>query len=312
MMSSLELLAQEINPADQMDSMIYFSFLIIIVIIGLVILGNYKYQRNNNYLTESQSLNQKKNKINFAQNIYIVIFLFISLLLFSLYLVIDRGWEMISYWGIFSFIILEILYSTFFNFTDVDQLNRETKGIIAQEIQTEDVLLYHDYDGIKELDNNLPSWWLYGFYGCVIFALFYLYDYHIAENSPLQAQEYEMEMKSASNEIAVHVEPVAVIQLTDVESIANGAQIYSNNCMPCHLEDGGGSIGPNLTDEYWLHGGDFEAIVKVINDGVLDKGMIAWKTVLSPKQINEVSSYLLTMPEVDGKDPQGELYITKE
>ncbi|MBT7896976.1 MAG: c-type cytochrome [Flavobacteriales bacterium] len=374
MMPSISLFAAEINPADQMDSMIYFAFFIIIVIIVLVILGNYKYKRNNIFLVGNYKFVKQKN--NLTERISFAILSSILLLLFIFYLVMDMGWIIISVWATFSFFILYTLYSvllsakeilnqinirgkptsdksellnlivvstillgvtylliddlyivlfliitfiishhlltSYFKFTQTDNLSCETKKMVIQKNQDEDVLLDHDYDGIKELDNDLPSWWLYGFYGCILFALFYLYDYHIAETSPLQAEEYEIEIKSANNEIAMNVNPIEVIRLEDEESIANGAQIYSNNCMPCHLENGGGSIGPNLTDEYWIHGGSFESIVKVVNDGVLDKGMIAWKTVLNPSQINEVSSYLLTLPNVEGKDPQGELYIVKQ
>ena len=142
--------------------------------------------------------------------------------------------------------------------------------------------------------------------------MFYLYDYHIINNSPLQAQEYIIELQQANDEIKLNVKPVEIVQLVDEQSISNGAQVYANNCIACHLVDGGGSVGPNLTDDFWIHGGDFDAVVKVINDGVLDKGMIAWKTVLNPTQVNEVASFLLTLPQVDGKDPQGEPYIEEE
>lgn len=377
MVTSLGLFAEEINPADQMDSMIHIAFATIIVIIAMVIYGNYKYQRSNIGYSKG-TLSSKNSGDAMVQKVSMAIFTSILLLLFTLYLIVDMGWGVISVWAILSLFILQILYSTltsakelvksnsstaktifsksrlfnlivftvlllgviiylihddlyaltatllvpliilhqlitsYFKYSSVES-SCDTKESLVQQInEEEDVLLDHDYDGIKELDNNLPSWWLYGFYGCIAFALIYLYDYHIAANSPLQVEEYEIEIRDANNEIEVNTVPVQIVKLEDDESMKNGAQIYRNNCMACHLEDGGGSIGPNLTDEYWIHGGDFESVVKVINDGVLDKGMIAWKSVLNPTQINEVSSYLLSLPKVEGKAPQGEVYIEKQ
>ncbi len=301
MLLSLGLFAKEIDPSNQMDSMIYFALITIIFIIGLVIFGNYRYQKNS----------KKTNKLHYS--ISIALLQSIVLLLLILYLLIDMSWGVISIWAVFSFLLLQTLYS---GWSSTRSLIKHEKPTITadinqkniQNIESEGVLLDHDYDGIKELDNDLPSWWLYGFYGCVIFALFYLYDYHIINNSPLQAQEYIIELQQANDEIKLNVKPVEIVQLLDEQSISNGAQVYANNCIACHLADGGGSIGPNLTDDYWIHGGDFDAVVKVINDGVLDKGMIAWKTVLNPTQVSEVASFLITLPQVDGKDPQGELH----
>jgi len=302
MLLSLGLFAKEIDPSNQMDSMIYFAFITIIIIIVLVIFGNYRYQKNS------------KKTNNLHHSITIALLESIVLLLLILYLIIDMGWGVISIWAVFSFLLLQTLYSGWSSTRGV--IKHEKPTITAdinqkniQDIESEDVLLDHDYDGIKELDNDLPLWWLYGFYCCIAFALFYLFDYHIINNSPLQAQEYVIEIQQTNDEIKLNVKQVEIVQLVDEQSISNGAQIYANNCIACHLVDGGGSVGPNLTDDYWIHGGDFDAVVKVINDGVLDKGMVAWKTVLNPTQVNEVASYLFTLPRVDGKDPQGEPYI---
>ena len=248
----------------------------------------------------------------FDKSQLLIVIVVVTILLGGLtYLVVDDLYALVA-WLLFPLIILHHLLSSYFNFQDEKEICCETKQSIIQDIESEDALLDHDYDGIKELDNDLPSWWLYGFYGCVIFALFYLYDYHIINNSPLQEQEYIIELQQANDEIKLNVKPVEIVQLVDEQSISNGAQVYANNCIACHLVDGGGSIGPNLTDDYWIHGGDFDAVVKVINDGVLDKGMIAWKTVLNPTQVSEVASFLLTLPQVDGKDPQGKPYIEEE
>ncbi|MBT7620118.1 MAG: c-type cytochrome [Flavobacteriales bacterium] len=253
-----------------------------------------------------------ENPPTFDKSQLLVVIVVFTILLGGLtYLFVDDLYALVA-WILFPLTILHHLLSSYFNFQDEKEICCETKQSIIQDIESEDVLLDHDYDGIKELDNDLPSWWLYGFYGCVIFALFYLYDYHIINNSPLQEQEYIIELQQANDEIKLNVKPVEIVQLVDEQSISNGAQVYANNCIACHLVDGGGSIGPNLTDDYWIHGGDFDAVVKVINDGVLDKGMIAWKTVLNPTQVSEVASFLLTLPQVDGKDPQGKPYIEEE
>ncbi|MFY7652789.1 MAG: cbb3-type cytochrome c oxidase N-terminal domain-containing protein, partial [Chitinophagaceae bacterium] len=142
-----------------------------------------------------------------------------------------------------------------------------------------DIDLGHDYDGIRELDNKLPPWWLYGFYVCVIFAGIYLWQYHVSKTSPLPEQELQIAMEKAEKEKEAYLKKAAnnidensVKLLTEAADIEAGKKIYTTSCVACHLADGGGQVGPNLTDEYWLHGGSVQDIFKTIKYGWPEKG----------------------------------------
>jgi cytochrome c oxidase cbb3-type subunit 3 len=164
----------------------------------------------------------------------------------------------------------------------------------------EPLLLDHDYDGIQELDNNLPGWWVWLFYLTIAFSAAYLVYYHVSRTGDLQAAEYDQEMKAGQQIKAAamgHFEStIATLQpSTDAAVLANGRQVYDKYCAACHRADGGGLVGPNLADDYWIHGRTYADSVKIIWDGVPAKGMITWKTVLKPDEIQAVSSYLYTL-----------------
>lgn len=184
-----------------------------------------------------------------------------------------------------------------------------------------ELLMDHDYDGIKELDNVLPPWWTSLFYGCIIFAIGYMAYYHVF-GGETQAEEYERknsealaaieEWKKTATDL---VDADNVVALTEAADLSAGQAIYMEKCAVCHLADGGGSIGPNLTDNYWILGGGIKEIFHTVSEGGREgKGMIPWKTDLKPLQIQQVSSYILTLvgttPAV-GKEPEGELWIDK-
>lgn len=181
-----------------------------------------------------------------------------------------------------------------------------------------DILMDHEYDGIRELDNDLPPWWLYGFYITIVFAAIYLSYYHIFDGDS-QKVEYEKEMAQAQLDIEEYkktakglIDASTVELMTDQADLDAGKKIYDTNCMVCHLADGGGSIGPNFTDEYWILGGGISNVFNTVSEGGRDgKGMIAWKNSLSPEEIAQVSSYILsfqgTTPAV-GKAPEGEVW----
>lgn len=181
-----------------------------------------------------------------------------------------------------------------------------------------EIELDHDYDGIKELDNNLPPWWLYGFYLSIIFAVVYLARYHVFQSAPLQIEEYEMAMAEGEKQKAEYlltaadlVDESSVVLLTDASKIQEGATIFAANCVACHAADGGGTVGPNLTDEYWLHGGSVKDIFTTIKYGVPDKGMISWESLLGPAKMQAVASYILSLQGTTPaapKEPQGEKY----
>jgi cytochrome c oxidase cbb3-type subunit 3 len=177
-----------------------------------------------------------------------------------------------------------------------------------------EILLNHNYDGIHELDNKLPPWWVYMFYGTIVFGIFYMWYYHIYGTGNIQEDEYKTEMAQAEIQMkltAGKVDENSVTLLADISKLKNGEVIYQSNCAPCHGKKGEGKVGPNLTDIYWLHGGDIKDIFKTIKYGVPAKGMIPWQDQLSPSQIQEVSSYILKLKNTNPpnpKAPQGDLY----
>jgi cytochrome c oxidase cbb3-type subunit 3 len=179
----------------------------------------------------------------------------------------------------------------------------------------EPLLLDHEYDGIRELDNNLPRWWVWLFYITIIFSAGYLVHFHVTHVGDLQAAEYAKEMK-AGEEIKAGAtgrfeSTIATLQpSSDAAMLENGRQTYAKFCAPCHRADGGGLVGPNLTDDYWIHGSNYVDTVKVIWDGVPAKGMITWKTVLKPDEIQSVASYIYTLRgaklATPGKPPENQ------
>jgi cytochrome c oxidase cbb3-type subunit 3 len=185
--------------------------------------------------------------------------------------------------------------------------------------QEKDVLLDHNYDGIQELDNSLPPWWKYGFYVTIVVACIYLYRFHISHDAPSSKEEFLAEMQKGEEQKAAYlagsannVDENTVTLLTDAMEIGAGKELFVKNCAPCHLPDGGGIVGPNLTDDYWLHGGGIKDVFKSIKYGWQDKGMKSWKDDFSPKQIQQLASFVKSLKgthPATPKAPQGELYI---
>lgn len=191
--------------------------------------------------------------------------------------------------------------------------------------QEKAIELDHNYDGIKELDNHLPPWWKWLFYGTIGWAAVYLFVFHISSSLPLQSDEYQSELAQAEEQ-ARKLKASQPVQEIDENSlafspdsaafIANGKTVFMiNNCGSCHRADGGGNtIGPNLTDEYWLHGGHIKNVFTTVRNGVVEKGMPAWGKALSPQQVRDVTFYILSLqgskPE-NAKKPQGEVYKTE-
>jgi cytochrome c oxidase cbb3-type subunit 3 len=177
--------------------------------------------------------------------------------------------------------------------------------------QEQDVMLDHDYDGIKELDNVLPPWWVYLFYGCVIFAVVYFVRFEVYGDYT-QAEEFEAEMVQADIDIKEYLKTApdmmdkeSVVLLTDAPSIAEGNALFATNCVACHRADGGGTIGPNLTDKYWVLGGSIKDVFNTITEGGRSgKGMIAWKDQLKPTEIQKIASYLHSIQGSNPKDPK--------
>ncbi|SHM93497.1 cytochrome c oxidase cbb3-type subunit 3 [Cyclobacterium lianum] len=184
--------------------------------------------------------------------------------------------------------------------------------------QEADIQLDHSYDGIVELDNFMPPWLAYVFYLSIGFAIIYFVNYSVLGIGKTQMEEYEEELAIAAMEEEARGESMlAAIDENTVEftsstaAIEAGSELYAGNCAACHAMDGGGGVGPNLTDEYWIHGGDIKDIFSVVKYGVVEKGMIPWQDQLSPEQMQQVSSYILTLQgtsPANPKEPQGEKY----
>ena len=179
----------------------------------------------------------------------------------------------------------------------------------------EPLLLDHEYDGIRELDNKLPRWWVWLFYISILFAAVYLMYYHVLRLGRLQAAEYDQEMKAgaAAKEEAMGKFEASIPNLTpsgDPVILRQGGQIYAKYCAPCHRADGGGLVGPNLTDSYWIHGSNFTDNVSVIWNGVPAKGMITWKNSLKPDEVYSVASFIYTLRgaklATPGKPPENQ------
>lgn len=187
---------------------------------------------------------------------------------------------------------------------------------IAEE---HEIILDHNYDGIRELDNSLPPWWLYGFYATIIFGAVYLIRYHIF-NGENQFDELETEYAQAKIAIEEYkrtakdlVDINTVTVLTDAADLKAGQAIFEANCVACHMADGGGGIGPNLTDENWILGGGIKNVFKTVSEGGRDgKGMVAWKASLKPLEMAQVSSYVLTFQgttAANPKAPEGDIWV---
>ncbi len=184
-----------------------------------------------------------------------------------------------------------------------------------------EVMLDHDYDGIRELDNNLPPWWVYMFYASILFAIVYIGYYHFTDGK-LQHDEYLAEMVEADLAKAEYMKNAAnlvdetnVIAVTDMTRLEAGKAIFLQNCAPCHGQNGEGTVGPNLTDDYWLHGGGIANVFNTTKYGVPAKGMIAWQSQLGASQIQEVASYILTLYgtlPANPKEPQGEIWVAEK
>ena len=182
-----------------------------------------------------------------------------------------------------------------------------------------EIILDHDYDGIRELDNNLPPWWVYLFYASIVFAVVYLVRFEIY-NDYNQDQEYEQEVAAAQLEIEEYkktakglVDANTVELLTDAGDLKAGQTIFESNCVACHMADGGGGIGPNLTDQNWILGGGIKNVFHTISEGGRDgKGMIAWKQNLKPAEIAQVASYVLSFQgttAANPKAPEGDIWV---
>jgi cytochrome c oxidase cbb3-type subunit 3 len=183
------------------------------------------------------------------------------------------------------------------------------------DVRPEDGPVVHEYDGIQECDNKLPVWWLWTFYGAIIFALGYWMHYHTLKTGDTPAVAYEkvkeaeLAAEAARIKAAGEVNAEMLITLSkDKGTVAQGKKTFDETCVTCHAAGGIGKIGPNLTDEYWLHGGDPVSIYKTVRDGFLQKQMPAWGKMLGEERVRAATAYVLTLRNTNapgGKAPQG-------
>ncbi len=190
--------------------------------------------------------------------------------------------------------------------------NALTKSTPIEKEQ--EILLHHNYDGIQELDNRIPPWFAALFYGTIIWAVIYFLSYHVFDDGQVQSKEYNLEIQQAAIERQILIKTGAFLNeetvtfINDATSLSEGKEIYIKNCVTCHGQNGEGLVGPNLTDDYWIHGGGIKNIFKTVKYGVPQKGMISWETQLDPKKMQAVSSYIITLHGTNppnGKQPEG-------
>lgn len=241
-------------------------------------------------------------------------------------------WIMLSVL-IFEFIVIGVLSYILYVFLLRKNLVQPIKNVFPKWMQFNtmlgndiplekdaELMTDHDYDGIKELDNGMPPMLKYIFIGSIVFAFIYWINYHVLETAPLMIAEYENELEKAAIEKEEYLKKAGNLMdennvtLSDVASvIGTGEKVYLQNCLACHGDKGQGGVGPNLTDNYWLHGGDIKSVFKTIKYGVVSKGMRSWQSELKPSDIHAVSSFILNKLAgtnvSGGKEPQGELLV---
>lgn len=198
-----------------------------------------------------------------------------------------------------------------------DRLYKRWTKVVPVE-KEEDILFDHEYDGIRELDNSLPPWWVAMFYITIAFAVIYMTYYHFAGIGKSSAEQYQAQMEQAEADVQAYlakqanlVDETNVTLLSGDAELAAGEAIFQTNCASCHGQLGEGGIGPNMTDAYWVHGGSINDVFKTIKYGVPEKGMISWKAQLRPAQMQQVASYILSLQGTNppnAKEAEGELY----
>jgi cytochrome c oxidase cbb3-type subunit 3 len=219
------------------------------------------------------------------------------------------------------FVIATLMYIIGVMNTDVDpiaDLYFRIKNYVIPPPSEAAVDVGHVYDDIRELDNRIPPWFNYLFAATVVFAFVYMIDYHVAGISKLSADEYMEEVVAANLQRKIMlasggtINENTLVALRDEASLKEGQENYQKFCVSCHGPQAGGLVGPNLTDEFWIHGGGIKNVYAIIKKGVPSKGMISWELVFSQKQIQNLGSYVLSLQGTNppgGKAPEGNKYV---
>jgi cytochrome c oxidase cbb3-type subunit 3 len=286
----------------------------------------------------SKSSNVNTNKNRFSTRLILLFFVFQVSSLFTtisaqttqeegisesyiqLMLIIVVGLTLMAFALIFYFGMGERKEPDIHPFIFLKNIWNKLSGAVPVEREDE-ILMEDDFDGIKELDNKIPPWFNLLFLITIIIAVLYMLNFYVFKTGKLQYQEYDEEMRQASIEKAELIKSGALVnennvtRLMDAASLTAGRDIFKANCVPCHGPEAGGVIGPNLTDDYWIHGGGIKNIFHTITYGVPAKGMISWQTQLNARQIQEVASYVMSLHgthPANAKPPQGVKYVEKE
>lgn len=193
---------------------------------------------------------------------------------------------------------------------DTKPLENFTKVLTARVSMEKEhtILMDHNYDGIEELDNKLPPWWLWGFYVSIVFAVVYMFHYHvlntgnsIEENLAIELEEAAVAREAYIMRVAMSVNETSVTLMTDADNLSKGKRIFHQHCTKCHGQFGEGLVGPNFTDDYWVYGNDIKDLFKTVKYGA-NLGMISWEEELNPLQMQQVCSYILSL---HGTNPPG-------
>lgn len=172
-----------------------------------------------------------------------------------------------------------------------------------------DRLLDHDFDGIQEYDNPMPKWWVYIFWATIAFSVLYVMNIGPIGSGKGRIANYQAEVAAFAAAHPVQAqEPLDASALAALaanpKAVADGKAVFGQNCAACHRADGGGMIGPNLTDDYWIHGGTPADIHRTVAVGVLDKGMPPWEKSLKPAQLDAVVAYMITLHGTNPPQPK--------
>lgn len=313
-------------------------FMSILLIISILVLSNNlkSFVRSDFFVTRMKEKQEKENNLkNILPIILIGLCFAIPTDLFALSTAAPEEFEKYRVWtlvsntdlwiftGINLILLFLLLYlkNLFNNFYYMVVPRKEKKAkpmkaltrTLTDAVPIEEeksILMDHEYDGIRELDNNLPPWWIYGFYCTIIFAVAYLFHYHVFKTGNSQAENYKIEMVTAQKEVdeylksqAMNVDETNVTLLEGAEDLASGKAVFTANCTACH-KDGQGDIGPNLTDKFWLYGNDIKDVFSSIKNG-RPNGMPEHASKLNPIQTQQVSSYVLSLKYKAGREPQG-------
>lgn len=279
------------------------NFLVVVLFVGMLLIGNQAF---------ALSFDAKNGKEGLpwllVENSDLLFLGIVNLILLGLFLYLR---------GVFKNLI-NILKPKGVEVARTPKAFSKINTLLTDAVSVEDegkITMDHDFDGIKELDNNLPPWWVAMFIATVIFAVVYLLHYHVFKTGDLQLTEYTKEMEKADADVKKYLSKMSMdidennaTVLMDKSDLDAGKAIYDANCVMCHKSNGEGDIGPNLTDEFWIYTGDVKAIFKTIKAGT-SNGMPEHASKLNPIQIQQVASYIWNLPYTPGKEPQGEKYV---